>query len=168
MLDRLPTLFATPIKLRVGDREFSMHPLRFQELATLQSWVDSQYRNPLEVAREDFKRDPDYWNMTRQEFMLKEAHKRAIEGPPKIGTPSADTLLLTPEGNAQALFLSVSRGDHSFTIDDARSIVTAINSGDQSEILSATTADMAMHDPKASRATGKGRGSSTSRSGRKP
>lgn len=160
-------MFGKPKVLKIGDQCYELYPLKLDDFAELQAWINSQYRSPLDIVREDFAKAPDYWNMTRQEFALRTAIEKATAGAPRIGSPAADALLLTHDGQAVQLYLSIRKGKPEFTLDDARKLVVDNAAGMHTEILSATNADMVMHDPKGPRPTGSERGNSTSRPSRK-
>ena len=146
--DDLTIAAATPRTVKIGGEEFRLHFLTHADIASLQAWINSQFRDPFEIASEQIAEHSGRWTVAQQQYLLAQAMKEAVIGPPKIGTPKASELLVSQEGQIEIFYLSVVKGDPSFTRERARDVVIDFNSAEQSAVFAASGADMVADDPK--------------------
>ena len=156
-MNDLATLGAKPKPLTVGGRTHLIHPLTVDDLGSLQSWVDTQFPDPFDVASNAIERGRPGPEGTRtpyttaqQKHLYEVALERATRGTPKLGTPEADALLQSAAGVRELLFVAIRKGDPGFTRAAAEALFREMGVGDVARVFRQTNAaDVATSDPKA-------------------
>jgi len=147
-VDDLATLTAQPKPLNIGGKTYQVHPLTLNDLGAFQAWIDTQFPDPLEIASKKMATFP----VAAQKHLIAVAMEQAAKGRRLLGTPDADAVAQSIEGVSQLLFLSIRKGDPSFTEADARALFNHLNAGDISRVFGAAgvmaSTDEADDDPK--------------------
>jgi hypothetical protein len=161
-MNNLADLTSRPVLLRVPVRdergeptgavlEYRVSPLTYEDHGTLQRWVDAQFPNPFDQAWEAIQRaraKGQPFNVTQEQFLLKNAQELAARSRHPIGTPEADRLLWSDEGVKQILLVAIRKGDPSFDESKAAELVKHMTPADVQKAYIATQLDLVMHDPK--------------------
>lgn len=164
-MSSLSSLTAQPRKLRVGEKTYDLFPLTLEELGQLQGWVDSQFPDPIQVVADAIGKGN--YTVAQQQYLMKQALELASRPKSLIGTPEADRLLQSTEGTKRLLLLSIRKGRPDFTEAEAAELLKDLNGGHVEAAFSATGVDQVIHDPKGSKTTRPGNGTSTSRPSRR-
>lgn len=146
-MNDLSTLTMQPTTLTIDGKDYKVHPLDLGDFGYLQEWIDRQFPNPIAIVKKTI--DEGGYNLTLQQYMLKEALILASQPRHLIGTPEADALLTSVDGMKQTLYLSIRKGDPSFTEADAETLFAKMNFADTALVAQASTLDMVTTDPKA-------------------
>jgi len=147
------TLSARPRPMTVGGRTYMVHPLTLSDFGDLQSWVDSQFPDPVEVATRSIEAGD--FNPAQQQFLLKTALEIACRGRHMIGSSDlAAEKLFSASGIKEVLFKAISKGDPSFTRKDADDLHSQMNMAHVLFLQATTTLDLVADDPKAGPAAG--------------
>jgi hypothetical protein len=180
-MNDLASLLSQPVTLQVAVKdsdgkptgetlEYKVHPLTYGELAALQGWVDSQFPDPYQTAWDAIQRARERgqpFNVTQEQYILRQAMDQAINSRRRIGTPEADELLLSPAGFCQVMLLGIRKGKPDFSDEDARRLFEHMTQMDIVRVYTATQVNMVVSDPKATRSdrqrNARLNGSSTSR-----
>lgn len=157
----LASLSAQPTPLSLGGETYHLHPLTIGEMGKLQAWVDAQFPDPFDLATRAISRGrvvvaPDGtesrepFTVEQQRHLFKVASDLAASGRRLIGTPEGDAKLRSLPGVMEQLYLSISKGDPTFTREKAAAIVDNLTMGQIARVFSATTTDLVMgaDDPK--------------------
>jgi hypothetical protein len=145
-MDNLSTLTMQPKTLVVKGREYKVHPLDLGDFGYLQEWIDRQFPSPFKAVKEAFEMGG--FTFEQQKYMLKNAVEQASRPRHLIGTFEADELLTSVEGYKQVIFLSIRKGDPSFTEKDAEALFSELSFVDIAQISQASNLDMVASDPK--------------------
>ncbi len=180
-MDDLATLLSQPALLQVTVRDeqgnptgetisHRIHPLTFNDLAALQAWINAQFPEPYQSAWnaiQEAERSGKPFNVTQQQFILKNAAELATRPQHKLGTPDADQLLMSVEGFKQILMASIRKGEPSFDEAAAERLFKHMTQLDILKAYSDTQLNLVLSDPKATRldvkTSGTPNGSTTSR-----
>jgi hypothetical protein len=146
------TLSARPKPLVVEGKTYMVHPLTLSDFGDLQTWVDSQFPNPVDVAVRAIG-SGDY-NAAQQQFLLRAALEIACQGQHKIGTPLADDKLYSVDGMREILWKSISKGDPNFSREDAEELHSKMSLAHLMLLQVATNLNLVADDPKDARADG--------------
>jgi hypothetical protein len=141
------TVMNSPVPLKVGDEEYLLYPLNFDDHGAVQRWLDEQVRDPLEIVRQRI--DAGGFSMEIQKYMVKAAIEVAARSRILIGTAEADALLDTIEGKAEMLYLSIRKGDPKFTYDRAMDLLRKMDQTAREAAAAAENVLRADSDPKA-------------------
>jgi hypothetical protein len=118
-MSRLSRVWPQPVGLTIGGRLVMVAEYRLADLATLQTWLETQAPHPLaKIPPAEDDADPD----TRPE-RLRDAMKALADWPPRIGSIAATMLLASMEGRLMQLFVSMARAKPETSIDDAISVL---------------------------------------------
>lgn len=145
-MDDLATLTMQPRTLTVNGRDYKIHPLDLGDFGKLQEWIDTQFPSPFIAVKEAFAMGG--FTFAQQQFMLEKAIEKAARPRHLIGTPEADELLTSVEGYKQVLFLSIRKGDPSFSEADAEKLFADMTFVDIAQLGQASNLDMVATDPK--------------------
>jgi hypothetical protein len=145
-MDNLATLTGQPRTMTVDGQDYKVHPLDLGDFGALQAWVDDQFPNPFAEVKKAFALGG--FNFEQQKYMLDLAMEKASKPRHLIGTPEADELLMSVEGYKRVLFLSIRKGDPSFTEADAEQLFAKMTFVDIAQLGQATDLDMVTSDPK--------------------
>lgn len=115
------TVFGTPKREKFGDEEVFLYHLGPDDSGEIQRWIDENTRNPIDLVRREIAKGG--WPMEIQRYMIDSALKTWMRNRILIGSPEASELLGTIEGKAQLLYLSVRKGDSTFTYDKAMGLI---------------------------------------------
>lgn len=147
-MDDLATLTAQPKTITVDGKEYKVHPLDLGDFGALQAWVDRQFPDPIQVAKNAIASGG--FNMAQQQLLLKEALLLASRSQRKIGTLEADELIRSVDGMKYTLYLTIHKGDPTFTEKHAEELFAKMDFVDLAGFGQASTMDMVVGDPKAS------------------
>lgn len=145
-MDNLATLTMQPKTLTVKGREYKVHPLDLGDFGYLQEWIDRQFPSPFKAVKEAFEMGG--FTFAQQQFMLDKAVEKSTRPRHLIGTPDADELLTSVEGYKQVIFLSIRKGDPTFTEKDAEEMFANLTFIDIAQLSQASNLDMVASDPK--------------------
>lgn len=145
-MNDITTLTAQPQILKVDGKEYKVYPLTLADLGELQTWVDSQFPDPFEVASKAMK--SGNFNVAQQQYLMNQAMEKATRPKRLLGTMEADELLLSAEGYKQVLIISIRKGDPSFTESDAEALFKNMTQADVARFEHVTNLDMVATDPK--------------------
>jgi hypothetical protein len=140
------TVMNRPRPLRVGDEEYQLHPMNFDDHGDVQRWLDDQIRDPLEIVRKSI--EAGNFPQEIQKYMIRSAIEVAARGRILIGTPEADALLDSIEGKALMLHLSIRKGDPKFTFDRAMGLLRKMDEVARAKAVAAADVLRADEDPK--------------------
>jgi hypothetical protein len=146
------TVMNSPKTIRVGNREYRLHPLDFDDHGEIQRFLNEQVRNPLEIVRKEIERGG--FPLEIQKYMVKAAIEVAARTRILIGTPEADEIMDSIEGRAKLLQLSIRKGDPSFTYDKAMALIREMNNEARAQAVAAADMLRADEDPKSSAGAG--------------
>ena len=147
-MNDLASLNGQPKTVKLGDKEYKLFPLALEDFGALQSWINAQFPDPLMVAADAIA--SGRFNVTQQQFLLKNAQEQALRPKHLIGTPEATELLMSLDGTKQILALSIRKGDPEFTDEQANEFFKALTPEEILKVASATNVDMVVSDPKVS------------------
>lgn len=153
-----------PMTVTMAGRTLKVYPLTTGDwLGPVQDWIDRQQIDPFDVVSRQIERGRavvrdgkparEPYTITQQQFMLKNAIEQATRGRVLLGTPEASELLTSFEGMVAVFWISVQKGDPSFTEADARAILKDIDVAQMARIFRGTQANMVADDPKAGTGT---------------
>ncbi len=137
---------AARLTLRVGGEAYPVHPLTLADLGELQAWVDSQYRDPVEIVREQLAGRK--FSAAQEQFLLKTALEIACRPRALIGTPEADALIRSAAGQKRMLFLAIRKGRPEFGEADADALFAALTPAELLAVMVETGAEAVSADPK--------------------
>lgn len=181
MMNSLADLTSRPLPLRVEVRddagaptgevlEHLVFPLTFEDLGSLQRWVDAHFPDPYDTAWRAIQRQREEgrpFNVAQEQYLLKNAQELALRPRHLIGMPEADALLLSIEGFRQIVVAGIRKGDPSFDDAAAERLTKHMTQLDILRVYSATQVNLVLSDPKAGTPGGSPsatpNGSSTSR-----
>lgn len=144
----LARLTKQPQPFEHGGKTYLLHPLEIDDFGRLQAWVDSQRPDPFAKVAEQI--GIGRFTMAQEKHLIEAAVKVSLEPKPKIGTPEADAVLVSLAGVKQFFYLSVHKGDPSFTEQEASDAVDGMNAAELNQVLTLTTVDKVASDPKSS------------------
>ncbi len=161
-MNDLGTLTSQPLRLNAIVRDddnnptgeilsYMIYPLTFDEIGSLQPWVDSQFPDPLERTREsiDHAREAGKpFTVAQEQFLFKAAQELAMRSKKRIGMPEADQLLMSLEGVKQILIRSIIKGDPTFDDEKAERFFKYLTEADVIRIYSTTQINLVINDPK--------------------
>lgn len=161
-MDSIADLTSAPIRLRVdvkGDDgkptgealEYDVHPLTLADVGVLQRWVDGQFPDPFEQAWEAIERQKAKnkpFNVAQEQFIIRTAQELAMRPRHLIGTPEADTLLLSTDGFRQIIVEGIRKGDPSFDEGKADALMKHMTQLDLVRALASTQMNLMVSDPK--------------------
>lgn len=145
--NNLADLTAQPKPLRVGDDTFLLHPLDVGDFGALQAWIDAQQPDPFAV----YDRVASRYPIAQQRALFDKAMELAARPGPKLGTAEADGFLQSLEGAREILYLSIRKGDPSFSRARAEEVFKRLGVAGVARALALSHADQLMgaDDPKA-------------------
>lgn len=127
-----------PTPLTVGDTTYQLYDLSWHDLATLQAWVDSKYRDPRELVTEHLLGIGARLPIEVQKFMVREAIEMARRPKPLLGMAEASAQLLSVEGLQQIVLLSIRKGDPTFSDADAEALFRKLTFDHAAEVVERT------------------------------
>ena len=145
MQNDLATLNSQPKKLTVDGKSYEIHPLTLNDFAKLQRWVDDQQTDPIDLVMNR----ADQFTPAQHKFMLQTALELASKPKPKIGTEVADELVRSIEGTKELLYLTISKGDPTFSRETAEGVFAKLSMADIARLYRDTDAEKVLSDPKA-------------------
>jgi hypothetical protein len=102
--DSLPEMTAAPGQFRIGDATYRIAPLSFAALGELELWVNKQFPDPKQVAKEMIEAGlPE----SIAEKVAMEAFRVARQGGVRVNSPEAAQVLASPAGAVQVLWLAL-------------------------------------------------------------
>lgn len=140
------TLFGKPKPLSIGGKTYLLHPLNFDDHGEVQAWLDAQQRDVFAIAQQQIA--SGRFSVEIQKFMIKSALEIAARSRIYVGTPEADAMLDTIEGKAEMLYLSIKKGDPSFTYDKAMGLLRQMDLFSREQAAVAADVMRADEDPK--------------------
>jgi hypothetical protein len=162
------TVTGTPAATYVVEgREYRFHPLTFQDHGELQAWLDRQQPDPFGILERVLAARS--FPIEVQKFLARSALELASRHRVLLGTPEADALLGSTEGQVMQAWLSLRHGDPSLTLERAREVLVRIGALARSRALASAGVLTAAgeedpSDPKAPPAPGPASPAATSRS----
>ncbi len=132
------TLNGAPRSLTVAGVTYQVHPLTFADLGELQIWIEAQYPDPITVAAAALAKLPT----SLHKHLTTAALELASRPKPRLGTPEADRLLLSPEGFGELLRITIQKGDPSFTREQARLLFADMSLAQAAQVLKLTGLDL--------------------------
>lgn len=145
-MDDIATLTAQPKTIAVDGKDYAVHPLTLGDFGALQAWVDRQFPDPIQAARRAI--GAGGLNMAQQQCFIKESLLLASRPRHLLGTPVADELIRSVEGMKYTLYLSIRKGDPSFTEEDAEALFAKMDFLDLAGFGQSSNLDMVVGDPK--------------------
>lgn len=121
--------------IRVGGREYQAYPLTLDDQGELQAWIDQYSVDPFDVLAQQLAKR--VWPQAVQEQMTKLAYEHAMRGKPLLGTVQAQALLASLEGRQMIFWLSIRKGDPSFSQDEAADLLRQLDTEAQEKIRAA-------------------------------
>lgn len=131
-MKRITSLVPRKTEVILGNRIFLVGEMRLSDLASLQEWLESQWENPLEAARESLL---GLKGRDRQK-VLSTIWDACETGPPEWGTDRAQKLLNTAEGIAQ-MFVTI-LSEHSMEKVGGKWVHQDFTRGDILDVAEAT------------------------------
>jgi hypothetical protein len=132
------------LTLRVAGDAYAVHPLTLAELGDLQSWVDAQFRDPIDLVRGHLGAG---LTMAQEQFLLRAALEIASRPRALIGTPEADALLRSADGQKRMLLAAIRKGRPDFAEADADRLFAALTPFELAAAFEAAGVEAAMGDP---------------------
>jgi hypothetical protein len=147
-----PTALAgLPKSLTFDGRTYKVHPLTLADFGELQDWVDAQHPDPVAVAKQNL----DDFPIPIQKHLLDRALELATRPKPRIGSPEADAILVTPAGLVEVLRVCIAKGDPTFTRARAAEVFGRLSMAEFGQVINASGLDLVVTaDPKAPAADG--------------
>lgn len=145
-MNDIGTLTGQPQPITVDGETYMVHPLTVDDWGALQAWVDRQFPNPLDAVRDALAKGG--FKPAQEQFMIKEALALASKPKAKLGSIEADELLVSAEGSAQVLYLTIRKGRPDFTEKDAAALAEKLAAAEIARLAQASTLDMVVSDPK--------------------
>ncbi len=130
--------------------EYKVHPLTYNDWGKIQAWVNDQFPNPFDTARDAITKaakDGRPYNIEQEKFLLKNAAELALKPRNLIGTPETTSLLFTIEGSKHLLLNAIH--DPDFTPEKAERLLKYMTPMDIVKIELATQLNMVIDNPKA-------------------
>jgi hypothetical protein len=160
MRNDIAALTGQPRQITVAGTSYDVHPLDLDDVGKLQSWVDRQFPDALDVAGraidrgrlvvgDDLVERREPYSMAQQQYLLKVAMDSATQGRRLIGTPEADALVQSAAGIMEFLFLSIAKGRPGFTRAEASGLFRQLNVAQTAGVFDATGVSLVVSDPKA-------------------
>ncbi len=133
--------------------EYMVHPLSFNEIGSLQSWIDRQFPDPIQRTQESIDQARERgkpFTTAQEQFLYKAAQELAMRSRHLIGTPEADQLLMSVDGTKQMIALSIRKGKPDFTDAEAERFFNALMPLDFIKLYQATQINLVLdlEDPK--------------------
>lgn len=147
MNNDLSTLTGRPRAwLSAGGEKYGVHELTIGEMGDLQSWVDSQFADPMEIAQ---RRIGTGLNTHQEQFLLRAALELSCRPKALLGTPEADNLVRSTEGTKVMLWLAIRKGRPGFTLAEASALFGGLTVLQLAQAFTASGVDAVLSDPKA-------------------
>jgi len=157
-MNDLGSLTAQPTRLSLGGEAFDLHPLTIADFGRLQAWVDAQFPNPFDVVGAQISRGRVVENadgttsrvpftVEQERYLYRLAGEMAVNTRRLIGTPEGDSVLRSLAGVLEQLYLSISKGDPTFTRERAAALVENLSLVEINRVMSATTVDLVAGEP---------------------
>ncbi len=161
-MNDLATLTSQPVFLRVEVKdstgkptgevlEYMIHPFVMSDFGLMQVWIDRQFPDPFDNARNVIQSAlaaGKPFNVAQEQYLLKTASELAIRAKRLIGTPEADTLLMSLEGALQIMEISIRKGDPTFDQEKAKRLYENMTSADFVKLYQQTQVQYVVSDPK--------------------
>jgi hypothetical protein len=157
LLNNKPTRLRVEVKDDHGNPtgevlEYNVHPLGYSDYGDLQKWINDQYPDPFDSARDAigraFKAGHPY-NVEQEKFLLKNAAELALKPRHLVGTEEVDALVQSKEGQQIILLTAIRKGDPSFDEEKAARLCKHMTHFDVAKAMLATQYDLMRNDPKA-------------------
>jgi len=162
-MNSLASLTSQPSVLRVEAKneegqltgemlEYQVYPFTIEDLGKLQAWIDRQFPDPFDIARnaiDKAKSTNNPFTYTQEQFLLKNAAELAMRPRNLIGTPEADALLGSSGACLEILMISIRKGDPTFDEDKSKQLIRSLTAMDILKVYQATQLNLVMSDPKA-------------------
>lgn len=151
------TLLRVPVRDDSGELtgevlEHKIYALGYDDWAPIQSWVNTQFPDPFDTARdaiENAVKQKRPFNVEQEKFLIKMAYEKALAPAHLIGTQEVDPLINSLEGTKQIILASIRLGNPAFTEDDAARLCKYMTPIDVIKAQLATQYDLIRNDPKA-------------------
>lgn len=131
--------------LVVEGEEYRLYDLSLADLGELQAWLDSLYREPLEVIAPQLGR----FDLEVAKFLVRDARDAACRPRPQLGQGEANLLLLSVDGIKEVLYLAIRKGRPDFSRDDLDALCRRITLDDAYAAIEATGLMGGRDDPRA-------------------
>lgn len=147
----LAALTAQPRPIEVGGVVYLFHPIRIEDLGSMQAWCDARRPSPFKVVSGQLGNG--LFTPAQERELLQCAVREAARPTPRIGASAeCDELLMSLEGLAKILHLSVGRGNPGFTEAQAEALLRSMDAGQLAEMNSVLDTGLILRggdDPKA-------------------
>ena len=156
-LNNKPTLLRVEVKDDRGEPtgeilEYKVHPLGYDDYGDLQSWINTQFPDPFDTARDAIQKAVKAgrpFNIEQEKFLLKNAAELALRPRHLVGTEEVDVIVQSKEGQKIILMAAIRKGDPSFTEEQAERLCKHMTHFDVAKAWLATQYDLMRNDPKA-------------------
>lgn len=132
--------------LVIDGERYGVHELTLGELGELQSWVNSQYADPLAYVTEHIGTG---LTPAQEQHLLRSAIELATKPRALLGTPEADALVRGTEGSKVMLWLAIRKGRPGFTLDQARAVLDRLTPAQLQQAFEASSVEAVLGAPKA-------------------
>lgn len=157
LLNNQPTLLRVAVKDEYGNQtgevlEYKVHPLGYADYGALQAWINSQFPDPFDTAREAIERAAKSgkpYNVEQEKYLLKTAAELALKPRHLVGTEEVDALVQSKEGQKIILMTAIRKGDPTFDDAKAEELCKHMTHFDVAKAWMATQYDLIRNDPKA-------------------
>jgi len=178
-LNNKPTTLRVEVKDDHGEPtgeilEYKVHPLGYDDYGDLQAWINAQFPDPFDSARDAIQKAVKVgkpYNVEQEKFLLKNAAELALRPRHLVGTEEVDALMQSKEGQKIILLTAIRKGDPTFDEEKAERLCKHMTHFDVAKAWLATQYDLMRNDPKAEplddNLTKNGSGSSESRRNRR-
>jgi len=156
-LNNKPTTLKVEVKDEHGEPtgetlEYKVHPLGYADYGDLQAWINDQFPNPFDSARDAIQKaakEGKPYNVEQEKFLLKNAAELAMRSRHLVGTEEVDALVQSKEGQKIILLTAIRKGDPTFTEEKAEQLCKHMTHFDVAKAWLATQYDLMRNDPKA-------------------
>jgi len=156
-LNNKPALLRVEVKDDHGEPtgeilEYKVHPLGYSDYGDLQVWINSQFPDPFDTAREAIQKavkSGKPYNIEQEKFLLKNAAELALKPRHLVGTEEVDPLVQSKEGQKILLLTAIRKGNPEFTEEQAEKLCRHMTHFDVAKAWLATQYDLMRNDPKA-------------------
>src|SRR5271166_227853 len=156
-LNNKPTTLRVEVKDDHGEPtgeilEYKVHPLGYDDYGDLQAWINSQFPDPFDSARDAIQKAVKVgkpYNVEQEKFLLKNAAELALKPRHLVGTEEVDALVQSKEGQKIILLTAIRKGDPSFTAEKAEQLCKHMTHFDVAKAWLGTQYDLLRNDPKA-------------------
>lgn len=134
-MNDLATLNGKGQTITADGREYRCLPLTLDDHGDLQAWIDTQQLDPFEVVSHQI--ESRAIPIEVQKFLYRSALELSTRNRVLIGSPEANALLDSAAGEREILYLSIRKGDPTFTRAQAAEVYTQLREAARLKALGA-------------------------------